>query len=64
MMRNSIAKNTMKHTGATFFRKSTKVSPTALPIMIFGGSPISVAVPPMLDANICAIRYGVTSTFS
>ena len=41
-----------------------KFRPTALPIMMFGGSPISVAVPPMFEARICEIRYGLTSTLS
>ncbi|MNP48312.1 hypothetical protein D3C76_1424200 [compost metagenome] len=37
--------------GARFCRKAIKVSSlTALPIMIFGGSPIKVAVPPMFEA--------------
>ena len=47
-----------------FARKSTKFRPTALPIMIFGGSPISVAVPPIFEDRICEIRYGLTSTLS
>jgi len=29
-----------------------------LPIIIFGGSPISVAVPPILDASICDSKNG------
>ena len=38
-------------TGVRFSMKATKVSSlTALPIMMFGGSPISVAVPPMFEA--------------
>ncbi|MNC51000.1 hypothetical protein D3C75_1002740 [compost metagenome] len=32
---------------------------TALPIIIFGGSPISVAVPPMFEAIICDSRKGI-----
>ena len=32
--------------------------------MILGGSPISVAVPPMFEARICEIKYGLTSTLS
>ena len=32
--------------------------------MIFGGSPTRVAVPPMFEANICAIKNGFTSTLS
>ena len=47
-----------------FATKSMKSSPTALPIMMFGGSPMSVAVPPMLEARICDMRYGMTSTLS
>ena len=39
-------------TGAVFLMKSKKLNLAALPIMIFGGSPINVAVPPMLDAKI------------
>ncbi|MNW58894.1 hypothetical protein D3C74_367800 [compost metagenome] len=31
---------------------------TALPIIIFGGSPISVAVPPTFEAIICDSRKG------
>ena len=32
---------------------------TALPIMMLGGSPISVAVPPTLEAMTCVIRNGI-----
>ncbi len=39
-------------------RKSLNVSPARLPMMMFGGSPISVAAPPMLDASTSAIRNG------
>jgi len=42
--------------GAMLTRKSLKVSPDRLPMMMLGGSPISVAVPPMFDAKICANR--------
>ena len=38
--------------------KSLNVRPVADPIMMLGGSPIKVAVPPMFDAMICAKRYG------
>jgi len=44
--------------GAMWTRKSLNVSPARLPMMMFGGSPISVAAPPMLDASTSAIRYG------
>ena len=39
--------------------KSANVKPAAEPIMILGGSPISVAVPPMLDAMISMRKYGI-----
>ena len=39
-----------------FLTKSRKVSPVALPIIMLGGSPIKVAVPPTLDARICMRR--------
>ena len=43
--------------GARCSMNMTKVSSfTALPIMMFGGSPMSVAVPPMFDAKICDMR--------
>ena len=41
-----------------FFRKSTNDRFAALPIIIFGGSPMSVAVPPTLEARICVIKNG------
>ena len=44
--------------------KDMKSRPTALPIMIFGGSPTSVAVPPIFEARIWAMRKGFTFTFS
>ena len=40
-------------------RNVINVNPALLPIIIFGGSPISVAVPPMLEARISVIRYGI-----
>lgn len=44
-------------TGVRLLIKAMKVSSlTALPIMILGGSPIKVAVPPTLDAIICDIK--------
>ena len=39
-------------------RKSLKVSPDRLAMMMLGGSPIRVAAPPMLDASTSAIRNG------
>jgi hypothetical protein len=44
--------------GARFSRKSLKDRPDRLAMMIFGGSPIKVAAPPMLGANASAIRNG------
>ena len=44
--------------GAMWTRKSLKVRPARLPMMMFGGSPIRVAAPPMLDASTSAIRNG------
>ena len=44
--------------GSEWTRKSLKVSPPRLAMMMFGGSPIRVAVPPMLEANTSEIRYG------
>ncbi|MNR21083.1 hypothetical protein D3C85_1379620 [compost metagenome] len=45
--------------GARLLINAMKVSSfTALPIIIFGGSPISVAVPPTLEARICVKRNG------
>ena len=32
--------------------------------MMFGGSPISVDVPPILEAKICATKNGFTGTFN
>ena len=39
-------------------RKSPNESPAAEPIMMFGGSPIRVAAPPMFEAKITPSRYG------
>ena len=46
----------MTTTGARFTRKSPKSSPAAEPMRMLGGSPISVAVPPMFEAKIWLIR--------
>src|SRR6266536_6639708 len=51
-------------TGVRCTPKSLNVRPVAEPIMMLGGSPISVAVPPMFEAKICANRYGYGLTFS
>ena len=45
--------------GAMLTRKSLNVRPARLPMMMFGGSPISVAAPPMLEASTSAIRNGL-----
>ncbi len=43
----------MKIAGSVKFKtKSAKFKPTAEPIIIFGGSPINVAVPPMFEDKI------------
>ena len=63
MMKSTITMQ-MIAIGARFSMNATKVSSfTALPIMMFGGSPMSVAVPPMFDAMICVRRYGIGSSF-
>ena len=48
--------------GARLTRKSLKLSPDRLAMMMLGGSPISVAVPPMLEAIASAIRNGIGGT--
>ncbi len=44
--------------GARWTRKSLKVRPARLAMMMLGGSPTRVAVPPMLEANTSAIEEG------
>ena len=44
--------------GPVVTTKSAKLRPALEPIMMFGGSPISVAVPPMFEAKICVSRNG------
>ena len=39
-------------------RKSIKVNPAFEPMIIFGGSPINVAVPPIFDEIISVIKIG------
>jgi hypothetical protein len=51
-------------TGARWIRNSAKSSWAREPMMMFGGSPISVAVPPMFEASTSAIRYGLGSISS
>ena len=45
--------------GSMCTRKSLNVRPERLAMMMFGGSPISVAAPPMLEAKTSAIRNGI-----
>jgi hypothetical protein len=45
--------------GVMFTTKSAKVSSAALPIRMFGGSPIRVAAPPMLEAITCVSKKGI-----
>ena len=45
-------------TGPRWIRKVLKSRPARLPMMMLGGSPIRVAVPPMLETMASAIRYG------
>ena len=47
-----------------FRRKSPKVSPRAVPMMMLGGSPLMVAAPPRLAVKISAIIRGMGSNFS
>ena len=51
-------------TGVRWNRKSVNESSSADPMRMFGGSPISVAVPPILDAKILISRYGYGLTSS
>ena len=57
-MGTSVTRRTTKTTGLRFITKSLNVRSTADPIMMFGGSPMSVAVPPMLEAKISLNRKG------
>ena len=47
--------------GPMWIRKSLNVNPDRLAMMMFGGSPIKVAAPPMFEANTSAIRNGTGS---
>ena len=42
--------------------EAPKPRPAADPMSRFGGSPMSVAVPPMLDASTAVMRYGTGET--
>ena len=50
--------------GATLTIKSIKVKFPKEPIIMFGGSPISVAVPPIFEAKTVAMIYGTGFSFS
>ena len=50
--------------GARLTMKALKESPVAPAMMMFGGSPISVAVPPMFEAMISMITSGIGSMSS
>ena len=50
--------------GVNSLTKSIKVKPPALPIIIFGGSPIRVAVPPIFDEKISVNKNGIGSIFN
>ena len=50
--------------GARLTMKELKLSPVAPAMMMFGGSPISVAVPPMLEAITSMISSGIASMSS
>ncbi len=54
----------MSTAGPSLARKSKKVRPVAEPIMMFGGSPMSVAVPPTFDAMISVRKNGMGFTSS
>ena len=45
-------------TGAKFTTKSLKLRCAAEPMMMLGGSPINVAVPPIFEANTSANKNG------
>ena len=61
---NNIIDTTTKKITVTIpvnsFKKSMNEKPAALPIMMFGGSPINVAVPPILEATISVKRSFTT----
>jgi len=50
--------------GAVFKRKSIKVKFPAEAIIMFGGSPIKVAAPPIFEANTWVIIYGFGFNFN
>ncbi len=50
------ATKTTTMTGPRLVRKAMKSSPAAEPMRMLGGSPMRVAVPPMLEARIMLMR--------
>ena len=54
-----VAASTKSTATPVLVMKSVKLSPAALPIIILGGSPIRVAVPPMLEAMIWVMKKGM-----
>src|SRR3990170_2928220 len=50
--------------GIMLTRKSIKVRPAALPMRMLGGSPMSVAAPPILEASASEMRKGTALTRS
>ena len=47
-----------------FCKKSPKVRPRAVPMMMLGGSPLMVAAPPRFAVKISAMMSGTGSNFS
>ncbi len=47
--------------GVSSLTKSMKLRPARVPIIIFGGSPINVAVPPIFEAKTSVIKNGIGS---
>jgi len=54
-----VIKNIKVTTGKRFLIKSINPRPVALPIIILGGSPIRVAVPPILATKISGSKKGI-----
>ena len=55
------ARNIIVTIGVSSRTKSIKLKPALAPIIIFGGSPISVAVPPIFEARTSVIKNGTGS---
>ena len=68
-LREAVSAEFLRHRGVEVDPGRVLIAPGGKPtmfyaIMMFGGSPISVAVPPTLDARASAIRNGTGSTSS